>query len=63
MSDRIKKKKPRVGPLRIEAARVNVRASIDLGREPDPRILKIAETPINGESFKADEYKPRVLAR
>lgn len=58
-----KKAKTRIGPLRIEAARVNVRASLDLGRAPDPRILEIAETPINGESFKAKEYKPRALAR
>jgi hypothetical protein len=33
----------RRGTLRIEAARINVDVAQELGRTPDPRIVKIAE--------------------
>jgi len=47
MAKTTKRKGLRGGTLRIEAARINVKNSRVLGREPDARIIAIAQQPMS----------------
>ncbi len=52
----------RGGTLRIEAARINVKTAVELGRTPDPRIVEIAKRPMSdNDTYRVENVlkKPR----